>query len=235
MDDVHVSGMVAVGNFPVKEFLGPFFGLLSLRDLPSGPRKTAHSEPCRDTLRHVHVIRYSELTEIPWANGQGRTRELRRDPADSTLENFSWRVSIASVSHPGDFSTYIGVERSLLILSDSRLDVMIDDAEILLSRDDIIRFDGESRVALRSVSDAESFDLNLMTRRGMCHGEISIQAADHCALIVVEPFTTLIAVALDKEAEILGQSLQRWDCMLIDGVEDLTARGRFALVRILNC
>lgn len=55
---------------------------------------------------------------MPWKNGLGITIELAVSPArgSSTLGGFDWRLSIASVTTPGPFSSFPGVDRVLVVL-----------------------------------------------------------------------------------------------------------------------
>ena len=115
-----------------------------------------------------------------WKNGGGITCELMRAPADSTLETFEWRVSVATVQQGGSFSRFPGVDRSLAILEgkglllkltpgnaeglDGQPVSALDTSLSLTPRAPIWRFQGETGVE-SSLIDGAIVDFNVMTRR----------------------------------------------------------------------
>lgn len=100
-----------------------------------------------------------------WKNGGGMTCEIARFPADSTLESFDWRVSVATVQQGGAFSVFPGIDRSLAILEGKGLLLDIDGAaQELTPRDAILRFAGETAVSSTLLSGG-IVDFNVMTRR----------------------------------------------------------------------
>ncbi len=64
----------------------------------------------------LELIRSADITPTPWKNGGGSTRTLAQWPADSGLENFAWRISVARIEHDGPFSGFAGVDRTLILL-----------------------------------------------------------------------------------------------------------------------
>jgi hypothetical protein len=102
---------------------------------------------------------------MPWANGLGSTLELAVSPAGASIESLDWRISIATVTAPGPFSSLPGIDRVLLVLDDVDAVLAVDGHAVALRRFTQVRFSGDSDVALESVS-AAARDLNVMTRRG---------------------------------------------------------------------
>ncbi len=104
---------------------------------------------------------------MPWKNGGGTTTEVARAPADATLDDFDWRISIASVASDGPFSRFEGVDRSITVLEgagmtlafDGRGDVTIGTASAPLA------FPADVGVGATLVSGPTA-DFNVMTRRG---------------------------------------------------------------------
>ena len=61
-----------------------------------------------------------QLPVTPWKNGGGSTRELACWPpsagAGADMDNFGWRVSVATIAVPGPFSAFPGVDRQIMLL-----------------------------------------------------------------------------------------------------------------------
>ena len=62
---------------------------------------TTSIEILRDVLRPV----------TPWKNGGGLTREVAAFPANASMADFDWRISIADVAAAGPFSRFENVDR----------------------------------------------------------------------------------------------------------------------------
>lgn len=111
------------------------------------------------------VIPKAAQAVMPWKNGGGITREIMRCPANSSLDNFEWRISVATVSTAGQFSIFPGIDRSL---------VLIEGGELLISQDarhftltpgaPVFEFAGEEQVGSSLVAGPVT-DFNVMTRR----------------------------------------------------------------------
>jgi environmental stress-induced protein Ves len=60
-------------------------------------------------------IAIENVASIPWKNGGGTTRQLAVWPMDATSDDFLWRISIAQIDAPGEFSTFPGTDRTILL------------------------------------------------------------------------------------------------------------------------
>jgi environmental stress-induced protein Ves len=103
---------------------------------------------------------------MPWKNGGGSTRELARHPS---MGEFEWRLSVADVIASGPFSEFPGVDRIIVLLSGSGMDLAVADradGALVALRQPYGRheFAGESVVSA-SLVDGPTTDLNLMVRR----------------------------------------------------------------------
>jgi len=80
---------------------------------------------------------------IPWKNGLGHTTELAISDGGS-LDNFDWRLSIASVVNDGDFSNFAGYQRNLVLIEGEGLILDHRNGEVdnLTKLLDIAHFDG---------------------------------------------------------------------------------------------
>jgi hypothetical protein len=82
----------------------------------------------------VRTVRYDEVPDQPWRNGGGTTRELHRDQR--------WRLSVASISATGPFSTFPGVQRWFAVARGT-LVLDLDGAPRAVGRDALLVFRGE--------------------------------------------------------------------------------------------
>lgn len=102
---------------------------------------------------------------IPWKNGLGHTTELAISDG-GTLDNFDWRLSIASVVNDGNFSNFAGYQRNLVLIEGKGLilDHGNGDVDELTSLLDIARFDGGSNTHGALVHGGIK-DFNIMTNQ----------------------------------------------------------------------
>jgi len=102
---------------------------------------------------------------MPWKNGMGSTTEIAISPANATLENFVWRVSMAQVASDGPFSSFAAIERTLLVLEGNGLDLSVaDQPTTRIDRETIHSFPGDQPTSATLV-DGPIVDLNVMSRR----------------------------------------------------------------------
>lgn len=76
------------------------------------------------------TIRYLPATDyiaMPWKNGTGSTDEICLLPAGASRERFDLRVSRATISTPGVFSAFPGVERAITLIEGEGLALRFDD------------------------------------------------------------------------------------------------------------
>lgn len=172
----------------------------------------------------MRLIRLVNCTETPWANGSGITRELLRDGA--APEPWNWRLSVATVSEPGPFSSLPGIDRILVSLGDVPLSLSIDGRAQQAQPGQPISFAGESDVA--SVGSVATRDVNVMVRRTTTFAEVQVlEAGDP---VVRAPDSELTAyVALTDGIVVGDQVLAVGDTVVIDDgdhLSDSLARGR---------
>lgn len=114
------------------------------------------------------ILRAQDQRKMPWKNGLGVTTEIMVHPANVGLTDFDWRVSMATVSSDGAFSSFTGIDRTLTVLTgDGLILTVCDAAPIKLTtstRPYSFPADSPAHAALigRPVTD-----LNVMTRRNV--------------------------------------------------------------------
>jgi environmental stress-induced protein Ves len=105
---------------------------------------------------------------MPWKNGGGTTTEIAVHPEGAGFDDFLWRVGIADVRQSGPFSSFPGIERSIMLLDcphGSALTLTIDGTDMKMVPHVFIDFAGEAAPhgALRGQAVR---DFNVMSRRG---------------------------------------------------------------------
>jgi environmental stress-induced protein Ves len=98
-----------------------------------------------------------------WRNGGGWTRELLTWPDPL---NWQLRISLATIESAGPFSTFIGVQRRIIVIEGAGVLLKINDETHRLALDtEPLSFDGGAAVHCSPI-DGPTSDLNLMTVRG---------------------------------------------------------------------
>jgi environmental stress-induced protein Ves len=173
------------------------------------------------------IIYPSQFNTVPWKNGKGETTELAISDG-GTLDDFDWRISIASVADNGLFSDFSGIDRNLVLIEGNGIKLThdeqtVDDLKALL---DIAVFDGGSRT-IGELPDGPIKDFNIMSKAGKYRAEVKtyiarqtvkLSACDHCFVYCLEgeamvepagPFLPeghLLHVA-DEDIEVCGQMM----------------------------
>ncbi len=134
------------------------------------------------------------LPVMPWKNGGGTTQEIACWPAGAGLEDFGWRVSIASIAQAGPFSRFAGIDRSIMLLEGDGVRLRSADGAIDHLLDAPHRpfaFSGDTALDCTLLGGASS-DFNVMTRRGAWRAEVrvldgatALEAAPHGVLLAL--------------------------------------------------
>lgn len=125
-------------------------------------------------MNQWQILRYGDYREMRWKNGAGTTREIVRYPEDGN--DFQWRLSMATVSQSGAFSTYSGYHRLLSVLSGGGMRLHIDDAPpVSLRQFESVAFSGDSQVDSQLI-DGPLLDFNLIYRSEEYEAQLSWRA-----------------------------------------------------------
>lgn len=106
--------------------------------------------------KHTQLIRYQDCPSTPWKNGGGSTKQLLISPSNADLSNFNYRISIASISSNGPFSSFIGIDRQLVILEGDGVELNINNRE---EAKQLIDLGGEERI----LGDADTTEYKRLT------------------------------------------------------------------------
>lgn len=117
----------------------------------------------------VFVIRAVDLKKTLWKNGSGFSSQVLAHPPGSSVTDFDWRVSLAEINAPGEFSKFPGCDRALVLLN--RRGVILNDKKIEPLT--VVRFPGEitSRAEL---SGEFARDFGVIWKRDLYKADISI-------------------------------------------------------------
>lgn len=113
-----------------------------------------------------------EFVSMPWLNGQGSTVEILKEPPGDADE-FIWRLSMADVTEDGDFSSYPGIERTLLLLEGQGITLKHKNRkqDVLEAVLDSASFSGDEQTICQ-LNDGPIKDFNVMTHREHCTVEV---------------------------------------------------------------
>lgn len=139
---------------------------------------------------------------IPWKNGLGHTTELAIN-SGGNLDNFNWRLSIASVVNDGDFSNFSGYQRNLVLIEGEGLilDHRNGDIDELTNLLDIAHFDGGSKTH-GSLVNGGIKDFNIMTNENSFTAEVNCYVKQHSANFALLTNKLIFAYSLTNEMNI---------------------------------
>jgi uncharacterized protein len=126
-------------------------------------------------LKDARYIRHDDYIAMPWRNGAGITHEIAREPASG--EDFSWRLSLASLQVNGPFSAYAGYQRCVALVEGRgfRLNFGGARTEELRTRGDHVLFGGASETRCELL-DGPCTDFSLIVRTPGLIAEVSAPA-----------------------------------------------------------
>jgi environmental stress-induced protein Ves len=118
----------------------------------------------------------SALVPMPWKNGGGVTREIACYPPGAGMEDFEWRISIATIAVDGPFSVFNGIDRVIMLLQGAGMRLHSRDGRIDHALDKPLMpfaFAGEASLDC-SLLSGESQDFNVMTRREKLRASVRV-------------------------------------------------------------
>lgn len=116
----------------------------------------------------------SDYRRMPWKNGAGTTVEIAVFPEGASIEDFSWRVSRAEVVCDGDFSRFVGIDRSLALLRGKGMRLECDGEWLQVDeKNKLVRFSGEAKTRAELIDGAIA-DFNVMSRSAVCSHQLSV-------------------------------------------------------------
>ena len=182
----------------------------------------------------VRIIRHADLAVSPWANHAGITRQVAASPEGAGVDSFEWRISIADVVGACSFSSFPGIDRTLLLVEGSGMVLAIDGVTHRLERCVPLCFGGEADVAC-TVPDGPTRDLNIMCRRGQWSAAVEVlDARTPLALAPSARGVTLVGCFAGRwsMAQPTADELEPGDFLRLGGPAMVQADGPVVRIRL---
>jgi len=112
----------------------------------------------------------------PWKNGGGTTREIASWPPGAGLDDFGWRISVATIAASGPFSRFAGIDRIIMLLDGDGVHLRASDGSIDHRLDVPLApfaFLGDTPLDC-ALLGGTSQDFNVMTRRGQLRAQVYV-------------------------------------------------------------
>ena len=155
----------------------------------------------------INIIAPKQFKTVAWKNGLGETIELAIN-SGGTLDNFDWRLSMASVIEDGVFSNFNGYTRNLILIEGNGLNLQHNDSKIdkLNNLLDMATFDGGNKT-VGNLHSGEITDFNIITRTECFDTKIITQnkAVEH----PLEKADLCFVYSLYRDAELMINTSQQ--------------------------
>lgn len=132
---------------------------------------------------------------MPWKNGLGFTREIAIDPPGASMNDagFRWRLSIATVDQSGPFSSFPGIDRTIMVIDGKGMELTVAGrAPQRLDRCFVpFSFSGDAATECKLI-DGPIQDFNLMVSRSVLSARTTVcRWPDPVRLALDEPIAML--------------------------------------------
>lgn len=166
----------------------------------------------------MRLLRASDHKRMPWKNGGGETIEIAVFPPAASVNDFDWRISMATVASDGPFSIFPGIDRTLSILKGDGILLEVEGSETTLTPESLpFPFPADAKSAARLASSAVT-DLNVMTRRSQFTHHVERMIIADQTIITTDSCTRLIFCAegqIETAVDSNKVSLSKHDCALL--------------------
>jgi uncharacterized protein len=143
----------------------------------------------------MRILRADDYRRMPWKNGKGETVEIAVFPPDASVNDFGWRISMATVTTDGPFSTFEDIDRTLSVLQGEGMTLSVDGMEpVLLGTASAPFFFPGDRKTDAVLTSGGISDLNVMTRRGRFRHHVERVTGPHDLNIAATQGVTLVVV-----------------------------------------
>jgi hypothetical protein len=170
---------------------------------------------------------------MPWKDGGGSTTEVLIHPPGATLAGgFLWRISMAQVPASGPFSSFPGIDRSLMLLSGGMvLDHGEHGMQFLKAPLEPVGFSGDWATQGRLLC-GPCRDFNVLSARGRVRHRLTVvRPRGGTAILPEAPRRVLIC--LEGEGEVAGVGLGPLEALDVAEAGPLPAKGGvFAFVEL---
>ncbi|ASP47662.1 HutD/Ves family protein [Cognaticolwellia beringensis] len=125
----------------------------------------------------IEIIQPTQFKTVPWKNGKGETVEMAIN-SGGTLDNFNWRLSMASVVEDGVFSNFTDYTRNLILIDGDGINLQHNDSKIdrLTKLLDFATFDGGNKT-VGNLHSNEITDFNIIARTSAFNTKLDCQTS----------------------------------------------------------
>lgn len=188
------------------------------------------------------IIRSHDYLTVPWRNGRGTTLEIARAAHPAIADAFAWRTSIATICEDGPFSSFLEIERHIVIIDGSSL--RLEHAEAAPAHQLMpllpYAFSGSWPTTAKLDTPGVRHDFNLMVHRSYGRGELSVLSvtADTELTLAAGPCTHIVFLLAGgvTSTKAPGASLAAQDTLIMGGEDSsqiqLAARSTLVLATI---
>jgi environmental stress-induced protein Ves len=186
----------------------------------------------------TQLIQYASLRPAPWKNGGGSTTQIAVWPTGASLDDFDWRVSLATIAEDGQFSQFPGIDRSLALVDGDGVLLDFGDERVVLSPSEpLVEFAGED-VVHATVNGQPTLDFNVMTRRGRCRHRIEPFIVRGAVELARRSGSTLVFLAEGESLSVSSArerlALVRYDLLVLEGDQAWTLEAAQATVFVVD-
>ncbi|GBQ84457.1 hypothetical protein AA13595_1415 [Gluconacetobacter johannae DSM 13595] len=176
---------------------------------------------------------------MKWKNGGGETVEIAVFPAHATLDNFAWRISMATVASDGSFSIFDDCDRTLSILSGKGMTLAgAGGAGVHLTTAGAPYAFPADAATTATLTDGRVTDLNVMSRRTIMSHSMTRMTVDGEASVQTTGGTIALFCHDGRLAATRGGtvvSLAAQDCLIVDDMAgqslNLSGKASFFTIR----
>jgi environmental stress-induced protein Ves len=167
------------------------------------------------------LIPFAGLSALPWKNGSGSSTTIALGPPEAGLDDFDWRISLATIAEDGPFSRYPGVDRTLALVEGNGMTLDIDGSErvVVCESGPVLAFDGDAEVVVK-LNRGPTTDFNVMTRSERCYHQFGRRRAAGKSRFMARADLTLLFLAEGDTLEVANEAqrfnLVRYDAVIFD-------------------
>ncbi|HEX4442384.1 MAG TPA: HutD family protein [Galbitalea sp.] len=161
---------------------------------------------------------------VPWKNGNGTTQQVAISPATATIDNFDWRVSVATISGDSPFSQFEGVSRWIMPLDPEGFTMRVEGETTRLADREAFAFNGGSTVRAIKVRPG-ALDLSLMVRNSIARGSLLALVVQDETAIAAGPNESVVIVVLEGSPSVDETVLEILDAIELPSGSDVVLAG----------
>lgn len=161
------------------------------------------------------LLRAADRPASRWLNGGGVTREIAAGPSGAGLGDFAWRVSLADVEQGGPFSSFPGVDRTIMVVDGPGMELTVDGvAHTVADPYEPFVFSGDAVTDCRLL-DGPIVDFNVMTRRAVATADVRVVREGFTVAPRNGAVTLVIALTGAVTVDESGATLDRFDAAVL--------------------